>query len=52
MTYFHEGISKTKGDVTAISAMQASMMIELLKKIIEALDNIYHAIRHENINKE
>lgn len=35
-----------------MSSFQASQMIALLEKIIEALDRIYHALRHEKVDKE
>lgn len=35
-----------------MSSFQANRMIILLEKIVEALDRIYHALRHEKVNKE
>lgn len=35
-----------------MSSFQANEIITLLKKVVEALDRIYHALRHEKIEKE
>lgn len=35
-----------------MSSFQANRMIVLLEKVVEALDRIYHALRHEKVEKE
>lgn len=35
-----------------MSSFQASKIIVLLEKVVEALDKIYHALRHEKVEKE